>query len=235
VTEMMARAGFDWLVIDMEHTAITVGECHQMIQIADLAKCPPMVRVGANDPLLIKHAMDAGAYGVVVPMVNSRAEAEAAAAALRYPPRGRRGAGLARAQQYGMGFEAYRTWCEEEAILVVQIEHIRAVESLEEILAVEDVDAFIIGPYDLSASLNKPGQFDHPDVAAALARVEEVMRRSRPAGGFHVVHSDESRLRRVLAAGYRFIAYGDDMIFLAEKLKDVRSTLDRELASEKRS
>jgi 2-keto-3-deoxy-L-rhamnonate aldolase RhmA len=220
VAEMMVQAGFDWLVVDMEHTGIGTFDAFQMIQVVDLAGGVPLVRVGHNHPLLIKRAMDAGAHGVVVPMVNTAQEAERAVQALRYPPRGSRGAGLSRAQAYGLGFEAHRAWAEDHALLIVQIEHVDAVRELEAILAVDGVDGFIVGPYDLAGSLGRPGDFAHPDVADALAEVARVAASGIRCPGFHVVHSDPALLARRIDEGYRFLAYGDDMVFLAEKLRD---------------
>lgn len=219
VTEMMARAGFDYLVIDQEHAAIGAAECLTMIQIISLCGVEPWVRVGANDARLIKRALDSGATGVVVPMVNSAEEARAAVAAARYPPHGARGAGLFRAQAYGLGFAEYRPRADAETVVVVQIEHIDAVRCLEEIVSVPGVDAFIVGPYDLSGSVGHPGAYDHPDVQRALQEIERVMLASDVPGGFHVVHSGEDELRRRVDAGYRLIAYGDDMVFLGEKLE----------------
>lgn len=219
VTEMMAKAGFDFLVIDQEHAAIGAAQCLSMIQIIDLCGVEPWVRVGANDPRLVKRALDAGATGIVVPMVNSVDDARRAVDAARYPPVGSRGAGLFRAQGYGLEFESYRERADAETVVVVQIEHIDAVEHLEAILAVPGVDAFIVGPYDLSGSVGRPGAYDHPDVQGALAEVERIMAASNVPGGFHVVHSGSEELERRIAAGYRLIAYGDDMVFLAEKLQ----------------
>lgn len=220
VAEMLARSGFEWLVVDQEHTAIGQAEAHALIQVISLAGCVPLVRVASNDAVRIKHALDAGAHGVVVPMVNSAGEARAAVSAAYYPPAGTRGAGLSRAQDYGLGFQRYQESSKAETVVIVQIEHHRAVDAIEEILAVDGVDGFIVGPYDLSASLGLAGQWEHPTVRSALDRVEAVMRVSRKAGGFHVVHSDREALERRITAGYRFIAWGDDMVFLAEKLRD---------------
>ncbi len=219
VCEVMATAGFDWLVVDMEHTAIDVSQAQQLIQIIDLAGCVPLVRVGENDPLAIKRAMDAGAHGVIVPMVNTVEEARAAASSVRYPPAGTRGVGLGRAHGYGLAFEKYKSWAEQETILIVQIEHIEGVQNLEEILAVDGVDGFIVGPYDLSGSLGRPGDFTHPQVAAALERVRQIMNDSPKVGGYHIVHSNRPELPARIDQGYRFIAYGDDMVFLAEKVR----------------
>lgn len=220
VTEMMASAGFDWLVVDMEHTAIDSADAMAMIQVLDLAGCAPLVRVGANDPLLIKRALDAGAHGVVVPMVNTVADAKRAAAAAYYSPRGQRGAGLSRAQQYGLGFAEYKARADEETVLIVQIEHVEAVKNLREIMAVDGVDAFIVGPYDLSGSLGRPGDWEHATVRKALEEVRTIASSGGVVGGFHVVHSDRKELEQRIAQGYRFVAYGDDMVFLAEKLRD---------------
>lgn len=220
MTEVMTQAGFEWLVIDLEHTAIDYAEAHQMIQTIDLAGCVPLVRVGSNDPLIIKRVLDCGAEGILVPMVNTAEEAQQAVEAAYYPPRGNRGVGLSRAQGYGMDFHAYRERALEQTIVIVQIEHIQGVDNLESILSVDGVDGFIIGPYDLSGSLNEPGNFDHPDVQEALNRVKKVMRTSEKPGGYHVVHTRHDELKNCIDEGYRFIAYGDDMVMFAQKVKD---------------
>jgi len=216
--EIMAKAGFDWLVIDMEHTSIDNNQCLQLIQIIDSNGVTPLVRVGANQPLLIKHAMDAGAHGVIVPMINTSEDAQKVIDALYYPPIGNRGVGLARAQKYGIGFETYKDWANSETIFIPQIEHIDGVNNLESILALEQVDGFIIGPYDLSGSLGLPGQWGHPTVLKALKKVKKVLDVNHKPGGFHVVHSNHKELEQRINQGYRFIAYGDDMVFFAETI-----------------
>ena len=216
VTEIMARRGnFDWLVLDMEHTGIGTGAMLELIRIIDLCGCQPLVRVGANDPLLIKRALDSGAVGVVVPDIRSAAAARAAVAAAYYPPVGSRGVGLARAQGYGLSFDAYRVRAAEETVVVVQIEHRDAVDRLDEILSVPGIDAFMIGPYDLSASFGRPGDFDNPEVAAALERVAEKLPSSPVPGGTHIVHPDHALLSRRLAEGYCFVVYGVDQLLVA--------------------
>jgi len=216
--EIMAKAGFDWLVIDMEHTAIDNNQCLHLIQVIESNGVTPIVRVGSNDPLLIKRAMDAGAHGVIVPMVNTVEDAQKAINALYYPPQGSRGIGLARAQKYGIGFETYKLLAERETIFIPQIEHIDGVNNLESILALDHVDGFIIGPYDLSGSLGLPGQWDHPAVLEALEKVNMVLNVNDKPGGFHVVHSNHEELKQRVAEGYTFIAYGDDMVFFAETI-----------------
>jgi 2-keto-3-deoxy-L-rhamnonate aldolase RhmA len=216
VAEIMARAGFDWLTVDMEHSAITMHQAQQLVQVIDLAGVSPLVRVEENDANTIKRVMDTGAHGVIVPMVNSKHDAKRAVAAVRYPPFGMRGVGLTRAQGYGASFEAYKEWVQNESVVVVQIEHIDAVNNLEDILAVEGVDAFIVGPYDLSGSLGVPGQFSHPDVVKAFEKIKYLMGKSSAAPGFHSVSSDEALAREKITEGYTFVGYSLDTLFLGD-------------------
>lgn len=229
IAEIMAQSGFDWLTIDMEHSAITLHQAQQLIQVIELSGCVPLVRVGDNDPNLIKRVMDAGAHGVIVPMVNSREDAERAVSAVKYPPIGTRGVGLARAQGYGVDFEKYKDWNQKESIVIVQIEHIDAVNNLEEIISTVGVDGFIIGPYDLSGSLGIPGEFDDSRVIEALETVKEVASRSNVVSGFHVVPLDPDQLITKIDEGYKFVAYSLDSLFLAttcmEQISSIRSKL----------
>jgi 2-dehydro-3-deoxyglucarate aldolase len=214
IAEIMARAGFDWLTVDMEHSVITIREAEELIRVIDLCGVSPLVRLSANDPVQIKRVMDAGAHGVIVPMVNSAADAEQTVAAVRYPPGGKRGVGLARAQGYGAGFEDYTAWIHTEAVVIVQIEHIDAVNNLEAILAVEGVDGLIVGPYDLSGSLSVPGQFEHPLVQDAMGRIESIGSRSGKAFGIHVVEPNTDELTRRIEEGYTLVAYSVDFRML---------------------
>ena len=216
VAEIMAQAGFDWLTIDIEHSAISIAQAQDLIRIIELAGVAPLVRVTCNDANIIKRVMDAGSHGVIVPMVNSAAEAEAAVAAIKYPPVGKRGVGLSRAQRYGLGFKDYYKWNQEHSVVIVQIEHIDAVNNFEEIMAVEGVDGFLIGPYDLSASMGKPGQFDDPDVVAAIDSVITKAKELDILSGFHVIPPDEESFREKLEAGFKFVAHSLDTLWLAQ-------------------
>ena len=221
VAEIMAERGFDWLTIDMEHSAITMHQTQQLVQIIELSGVTPVVRVGENNPNLIKRAMDTGAHGVIVPMVNTKDDAERAVSAARYPPEGTRGVGLARAQEYGFGFEGYKEWVKKESVVIVQVEHIDSINNLEEILSVPGVDGTFIGPYDLSGSLGRPGDFDMPEMEEALKRYEEVSKRLGVPMGVHVVHPDPVKVREFMDRGYRFIAVGLDTLYMGLKIDEV--------------
>ena len=219
IGEIMAKAGGDWLTVDMEHSAITLPQAQQLIQVIGLAGCVPLVRVGENNPHLIKRVMDAGAYGVIVPMVNTREDAVSAVKAVKYPPVGARGVGLARAQGYGLEFEEYKDWLNKDSIVVVQIEHIEAIDNLEQILKVKGIDASIIGPYDLSASLGYPGEFQIGKVKDAIGRYIEVCNQLGKSAGIHVIPPDAKRIKDKIRQGFRFIGFSLDTLFLGEKVK----------------
>jgi len=229
IAEIMAKAGFDWLVVDMEHSVITIREAEELIRVIELCGVDPLVRLSANDPTQIKRVMDAGAYGVIVPMVNTREDAIAVVNAVKYPPVGMRGVGLARAQGYGTNFEKYKDWVAKESIVIVQVEHIKAVENLEDILSVEGVDAFIIGPYDLSGSLGKPGEFDHSEVMDALTEIRNISSKVNITAGYHVVSPQNDLVLKRIEEGYSFIAFGVDFLFLGEmcrgELRNLREAI----------
>lgn len=214
IVEIMSKMNFDWLVIDMEHSTIGLQTAQNLVRIIESNGVNSLVRVGENNANLIKKAMDTGADGVIVPMVNSKEEAERAVGAVKYPPQGRRGVGLARAQGYGTAFEAYKKRLKKDSIVIVQIEHIDAVENIDEILQVKGVDGFIVGPYDLSGSVGHPGQFDHPQVVQALKKVMEASKRLKVPAGYHVIPPEPKELNRKIKEGFRFLSFSlDTLVF----------------------
>jgi len=214
IAEILAKAGFDWVVVDLEHSVIPIDVAGELIRTIDLCGISPLVRLTSNDPDQIKRVMDAGAHGIVVPMVNTPEEAERAVRATRYAPQGTRGVGLARAQGYGPGFKKYFEWQAEGPVVIVQIEHVDAVRRLSEILVVPGVDGFILGPYDLSCSMGRPGQFESPEYLGTLESVLATGKRLRVPSGLHIVEPDIGQLHAAIRAGYTFIAYSVDMRML---------------------
>ena len=217
--EIMAQAGCEWLVIDMEHAPLTVADAARLIRVIDLAGLPALCRLPANDPAIAKCVLDAGAAGVIVPNIETAAAARRAVDAVFYPPRGRRGVGLARAQGYGSGLETYRRHRQDSLVVIAMIESQAGVGAASAIAATSGLDALFIGPYDLSASLGYIGQLSHPDVQAAERQVRDIARKADIACGLHVVHPSAAALQTAIRDGYTFIALGVDMIFLGEAAK----------------
>jgi 2-dehydro-3-deoxyglucarate aldolase len=216
IPEILAPAGFDWLTVDMEHSSIGLNELLPLIMSIEANGMVPLVRVGENDANLIKRVMDAGAYGVIVANINSPEEAQAAVNAVKYPPIGNRGVGLYRAQGFGKTFEMYLQWVKEQSIVIVQIEHIDAVKRIDDIFKVSGIDAFIIGPYDLSGSLGKPGQFDDPEVVGAIEQVIEAGKKKKIPAGFHSVTTDPEEAAQRIEQGFIFLGFSVDSIFLGD-------------------
>lgn len=210
VTEIMAKANFDWLVVDLEHSTISIDLAGEMIRVIDLCNVTPLVRLTTNDANQIKRVMDAGAGGVVVPMINSAKEAIKAVKATRYGPNGTRGVGLARAQGYGVNFNEYLEWQKNDPIVIVQIEHIEAIDNLKDILSVPGVDGFIIGPYDLSCSMHMPGQFENDKFIKMMKFILETGKNLNCPAGLHIVEPDIQKLEKSIAEGFTFIAYSVD-------------------------
>ena len=217
IAEILANAGFDWLVVDLEHTTISLEQAGEIIRTIELSGVPSLVRLTSNDENQIKRVMDAGAQGIVVPMVKNTKDAASAVAATRYPPLGNRGVGLARAQQYGASFKEHLAWqadINSGPIVVVQIEHIDAVDNLKEILSVSGVDAFIIGPYDLSCSMGIPGEFENPKFIKTMERIVKISGELNAVSGLHVVEPDKEKLNKAIEVGHKFIAYSVDIRML---------------------
>jgi len=222
IAEILANAGYDWLVVDLEHTTISLEQAGELIRTIELSGAPSLVRLTSNDENQIKRVMDAGATGVVVPMVKNVEDAKSAVAAIHYPPLGNRGVGLARAQKYGEAFQEYLKWqsdANDGPVVVVQIEHIDAVNNLKNILSVEGVDAFIIGPYDLSCSMGIPGEFNNPKFKQVIESIISISNEMNAVSGLHVVEPDLLKLDEAIKIGHKFIAYSVDIRMLAVMAK----------------
>ena len=228
VAEVFGRAGFDWVCADLEHGAQDLESATNLFRALSAYPAAAVVRVPSNDPIWIRRCMDAGAHGVIVPMINSGAEAEAAVSAAKYPPRGQRGFGYMRASEHGVDFHPYIKRANDETAVVVQIEHHRAIEALDDILSVEGVDGALIGPMDLSGSMGICGQLDHPRMQDAMKAFVDACARHGKAAGLHLVHPSAERIRSARAAGFTLLVLGLDVVFLAEAsaqaLREARAT-----------
>jgi 2-dehydro-3-deoxyglucarate aldolase len=228
IVEIMATAGFDWLVIDMEHSAITLEKAQELILTIQSKDMVALVRVGKNDELIIKQVMDAGADGVIVPMVCSKKDAERAVASVKYPPFGKRGVGLARAQNYGINFDKYKEWLSNESIVIIQIEHKDAIENIEEIISVDGIDSAIIGPYDLSASLGIAGELNNTILKDAISRFEKVCINADFPFGYHIIKPNHTEVQEKVELGYSFIGFSLDFFFIGDKVREEMEKLKNE-------
>jgi len=209
-TEMLSSLGFDYFVFDTEHSPLDIYMAQTLMQaMRGDSKTTPIVRVNWNDLVQIKRALDIGAYGVLVPWVNNREEAEMAVKATRYAPNGLRGCGPRRAAMFDPD---YLQTADDEILVICQIETKEAVENIEEIVSVEGVDVSYIGPADLSASYGHLGNQSHPDVQKAIDRVFDATKAAGKATGVHQASGKtiEDRMEK----GYNFITIGNDLTYM---------------------
>ncbi len=220
VAEVLADCGFDWLFVDAEHGPFELGDIAAVAQAVD-HRIACVVRVPALDAIAIRRTLDLGVAGIIVPQVNTGAQAADVVRFARYAPEGARGVGLARAHAYGRDFAGYLERANAEVGLIVQAEHAQAVENIDAIVAVPGIDAVLIGPYDLSASLGRAGQLDHPDVIAAI---EHVTQRCRAAGmPLGIFGLSAAAVAPYARNGYTLLVAGVDAALLsqaAQRLSD---------------
>jgi 2-dehydro-3-deoxyglucarate aldolase len=211
VSESLSGLGFDWFVFDQEHSPLDDQLSQQLMQGMKGSGVTPLVRVAWKDPVLIKKALDIGAYGVIVPYVNNRTDAELVVSACLYPPRGTRGFGPRRAAILD---PEYAQTANDEVLVIVQIETEEAVENAEAIMSVDGVDAYFVGPYDLSASMGLPGQLAHPRVQEAIGRILDVGRRRGCPGGIWM--GAGLRIEDRVREGWQFICIDQDITLLID-------------------
>lgn len=217
VSEVAGDAGFDFTWIDMEHAALNIETTMAHVMAVRGTKCAPFVRVPVNEPWIIKTVLDIAPAAVIIPMVNSADKAKAAVAACKYPPVGMRGCGVRRATGYGaMAFDDYLKVSESEPMVIIQIEHIDAVNNLDEILKVCGVDSICIGPCDLSGSMGKLNLLDDPEVNAVI---DEICRKTLGAGLLLGTAglSQESCIKR----GIQWVAVAGDCGMIAATGRDI--------------
>lgn len=220
VAEVMSAAGLDWLLIDCEHAPLDALWAQRLLQAA---RVPGVLRVADGQESTLKRALDTGAAGVVVPMVNTAQQARAIVSFCKYPPLGSRGVGIVRAQGYGLSFQDYVTHANESTAVIVQIEHITAVENIADILAVPGVDAAFVGPYDLSGSMGRLGQVDHIEVLAAIEGIRLACERAGMPLGIYA--SSAAAAKPYLEKGFTLIAAGIDALLLGQAARQIVQAL----------
>ena len=213
IAEIMGDAGYDWIAIDMEHGSISISQLPDLFRALELGNTLPLVRVAHGQPKDCKQALDAGASGIIVPMVETAEQLLTIRDDCRWPPAGNRGVGFSRANLFGKKIEEYSQEA-QEPLLVAMIESVKALDNLDSILKVEGLDAIMVGPYDLSSSMGIPGEFDKKEYRTALERVNMLCVRNRVSCGIHVIKNSKEELDERIRQGYGFIAYSLDVVFL---------------------
>jgi len=215
IAEIMGQSNYDWVAVDMEHGAISVHQLPDLFRALELGGTLPLARLANSHFKDCKQALDAGAGGVIVPMDKDAKQLKKVRDAIRWPPSGKRGVAFSRANLFGKNFNKYIEEA-QQPLLIAMIEHVNAVNHLEDILQVEGLDAVLIGPYDLSASMGLTAQFDNSEFISVMQIIKQKSDEAKIASGIHVVAPSEDELKQKINSGYRFIAYSIDAVFLTE-------------------
>ena len=221
VTEILAQTGYDWLFIDAEHGAFNPQQAQAMLQAA--GDCPCIIRVPSGDEVWIKKALDIGAAGIIVPQVHTAEQAKQIVKSCKYSPQGTRGVGIGRAHQYGTGFENYIKTANRNTAVILQAESRAAIDNIHAIAAIKGVDAILIGPYDLSASLGKIGQVKDKTVVSAINKVIRACQAANVRLGYFGVNADA--VKPYIKKGFTLITVGVDSLFLIKSAKETLTGL----------
>jgi 2-keto-3-deoxy-L-rhamnonate aldolase RhmA len=212
VSEILSSKGFDWILVDMEHGQIDLETAGDLFAAIKRGGCSALARVPGNDQATIKRVLDAGAEGIMIPLVNTKEGAERAVKNCLYPPQGVRGLGPGRASMYGLNMVEYAKSANAEVLVMLQAEHIDAVSRIEEILKIPGIDMLFVGPFDLACSMGHMDNPAHPEVEAAIARLLEASLNAGVIPGIFCMGA-EPAIRRA-RQGFKFMALGLDSLYL---------------------
>lgn len=222
IAELLSRAGFDWLFVDMEHTSLDVKDVQRILQAAG-REFPCLVRVPTKDEAWVKKVLETGPAGIIIPHVNTPEEVEKILRWSHYPPDGGRSLGISRAQGYGLNLQDYMENANQTLVVVPQVEHADAVRSLESIVQVSGLSAVFVGPYDLSGSVGKLGKVNDSEVQEMIREVQAVCSGADIATGIFGV--DARAVKSYIDIGYSLIAIGTDTSYLADSVEQTLRSL----------
>lgn len=217
--EILGNSGYDWVAVDIEHGSISISQLPNIFRSLELGETLPLARLSEGNANNCKRALDAGAAGLIIPKIESKNQLEGLVKACKWPPDGDRGVGFSRANLYGEYFNIYK----EEAsqpFIVAMIENKLGLDNIKDILSVKGLDAILIGPYDLSASLGKTGEINNPLVEQSIEKIFDSCFHFSIPVGIHIVNPDVNELNRKIKKGYRFLAYSIDTVFLNKSSKN---------------
>jgi 2-keto-3-deoxy-L-rhamnonate aldolase RhmA len=224
-SEIISSAGFDWVLIDLEHGVGSEPSLIYQLQALEGSGTTPFVRTESLEIARVKRLLDMGAIGIMFPQIQNAEEAAIAISNMYYPPKGRRGlAKMIRANQYGKDFENYVEKVNNNLLGIIQIETLQSLKHLDEIAAIDGVDVLFLGPSDLSLALGILGQWDHPDFIQAVEAIGKAARKAGKAAG--VLFFDINQYEFYYQKGFRFLASGSDMVFVSQGANKLAKELD---------
>lgn len=225
LAEIIGQMGFEWVAVDMEHGSISINELPDIFRALELGNTLPIVRLAQGKEKDCKQALDAGASGIIVPMVNDAEELKKIIRYCKWPPAGNRGVAFSRANIFGHKFEDYKKEA-QAPLIVAMIENNSALENLEKILSVKGLDAILIGPYDLSASMGIVGEFSNPIFTSAINKILRLSKKLKISAGIHIVEPSELDVKKSLKQGFRFIACAMDTVMIRNSAKNYLSLFE---------
>lgn len=218
---LVDSSNFDWFTIDLEHSALTLSDCYNIVSFLKNNNKKCYVRMSDHNASNISRVLDFGVDGIIVPMVKNLDEVEKIIHASYYPPRGSRGTGLFRAQKHGDKFSSYVSKANRTIEIILQIEHFEAINNLNEFIECKEIDGFILGPYDLSASINQSGNFDNPEFKSLVKLYEKACLKSSKKMGYHLPFPDFNKLKKLINKGYNFIGLSTDLLLFKNQIDSV--------------
>ena len=218
LAEILASEKFEWIALDMEHGSINLNNLNNIFRSIDLFNKLPIVRLANDDILECRKVLDYGACGIIVPMVESGLQIKKIIKHCKYPPHGVRGVAFTRANLYGKDFDLYYKELSKLKLIIAMIENIKGLDNLDDILSTKYLNAIFIGPYDLSASLGCPGDFNNKKFIEAIKIIKSKSKKHNIPLGIHIVEPDRKALSNTIKAGYSFIAFSMDTRFIINSI-----------------
>ena len=218
LAEVMSDSNYNWIALDMEHGSFSIGDLPDLFRAIEVKNKLSLVRLPSKNIEVCNQALDAGCAGVIIPNINNDLELISIRNACYLPPHGTRGVGYSRANLFGKKFAGYKKE-KTTPILIAMIENISSVENLEKLLLVKGLDAILIGPYDLSASMNITGKFNHPKFKSVLNTINKLSKRYKIPCGIHIIEPKYKILKKYIKQKYQFLPYSTDAVLLNTALK----------------
>ena len=228
ITETFARAGFDFMFIDMEHSTISIEQGQRIIAASQSEGVPCIPRPVSHSNDHLKPLLESGADGSLIQMVETPEQVQALIKDVKYPPIGKRTYGVNRAQAYGFDFEEYISHWNDTSTFLLQVESVEGVNNIEELLAFDEVDGVMVGPLDISGSLGVPGQTGHPLVVEASRKVIAACQRQGKSCGTQVADANPATIKALFELGYNYAILGSDLFVLwkwAAQIQEIMTSM----------